>query len=308
MAHLRLAFMGTAAFALPSLRALESAGHEIAAVYTQPARPAGRGQNKPRRSPVHDAADTLGLAVLTPPTLRDAAVRRAFAALGCDACVVVAYGLILPAPILAAPRLGCVNLHPSLLPRWRGPAPIPRTIEAGDHETGVAVIAMDEGVDTGPILAMARVAVADRATAGTLHDELAALGAGLVVEALDGLAAGAIGPTPQAARGATHAAKLTRGAGELDWRRPAVELDRLVRAFSPRPGATFTYDGATVRVLAAEPADGGGAPGALLADDLTVACGAGALRLTRVQRAGRQAVDGAAFLRGARMAPGTVLP
>ncbi len=308
MAHLRLAFMGTADFAVPSLRALEGAGHEIVAVYSQPPRPAGRGQNKPRRSPVHDAADTLGLTVLTPATLRDEATQQAFAALGCDACVVVAYGLILPAPILAAPRLGCVNLHPSLLPRWRGPAPIPRTIEAGDSETGVAVIRMDEGVDTGPILAMERVAVAGRATAGTLHDELAARGAGLVVEALDGLGSGAITPTPQAARGATHAAKLKRGAGELDWRRPAVELDRLVRAFSPRPGATFACGGATVRVLCAEPAAGSGAPGAVLADDLTVACGAGALRLTRVQRAGRQTVDGAAFLRGARIAPGTVLP
>lgn len=308
MAHLRLAFMGTAAFAVPSLRAIAAAGHSIAAVYTQPPRPAGRGQNKPRRSPVHDAADELGLAVLTPETLRDAADQQAFAALGCEVCVVVAYGLILPAPILAAPRLGCINLHPSLLPRWRGPAPVQRTIEAGDRETGVAVIAMDEGVDTGPILVIERMAVAGRATAGALHDELAALGAGLVVEALDGLAAGTLTPTPQAAGGATHAAKPKRGEGALDWRRPAVELDRLVRAFSPRPGATFEFAGATVRVLAAELAEGSGEPGALLADDLTVACGTGALRLTRVQRAGRQAVDGAAFLRGARMALGTVLP
>ena len=307
MAHLRLAFMGTADFAVPSLRAIEAAGHHIAAVYSQPPRPAGRGQNKLRRSPVHDAADRLGLPVLTPETLRDEATRQGFAALGCDACVVVAYGLILPPPILAAPRLGCINLHPSLLPRWRGPAPIQRTIEAGDAETGVAVIRMDQGVDSGPILVMERVAVAEHATTGALHDELAARGARLVIEALDGLAAGTLRPAPQATRGVTHAAKLKRGEGALDWHRPALELDRLVRAFSPRPGAYFDVDGVTVRVLAAALADGRGDPGAVLAGDLTVACGTGALRLTRVQRAGGKAVDGAAFLRGARIAVGTVL-
>ena len=306
MARLRLAFMGTAAFAVPALRALHAAGHEIAAVYTRPPRPAGRGQ-KPRRSPVHDAAAQLGLAVATPETLKDAAVGRAIAALGCDACVVAAYGLILPVAVLDAPLLGCINIHPSLLPRWRGPAPVQRTIEAGDAETGVAIIRMDRGVDTGPILLCERAPVGDRATAGELHDDLARRGARLVVEALDGLAAGTIAPTPQAGRGATHAAKLARGEGVLDWCRPALALDRQVRAFSPRPGAFFTWDGDIVKVLAAAPADGAGAPGTLLADDLTVACGEGALRLLRVQRGGRAAADGAAFLRGARIGVGTVI-
>jgi methionyl-tRNA formyltransferase len=310
MASLRLAFMGTAAFAVPTLRALVEAGHEVVAVYTQPPRPAGRRQ-RPRQSPVHSEAERHELTVRTPETLKDEAVQGDFAALGCDACVVVAYGLILPAAVLAAPRLGCLNLHPSLLPRWRGPAPIHRTIEAGDSETGLAVILMDEGVDTGDIVMVERVPVAVDITAGDLHDNLAIEGARLMVEALDGLATGAITPTAQAADGATHAAKLARGDGVIDWRRPAVDLERLVRAMSPRPGAYFAHGGDSIRVLAAELApagvDGGGSPGALIGPDFTVACGEGALRLIRVQKAGKGAVDGADFLRGARIEIGTVL-
>ena len=305
MAGLRLAFMGTAAFAVPALDALAGAGHRIAAVYTQPPRPAGRGQ-KPRPTPVHEAAGRLGLDVRTPKTLRDAAGQEAFAALACDAAVVVAYGLILPAPVLAAPRLGCVNIHPSLLPRWRGAAPIPRTIEAGDRETGVTIMLMDEGVDTGPVLLVARMAVPGRATAGELHDTLAGLGARLVVEALDGLAAGGITPQPQPDEGATYAAKLDRAETGLDWSRPVIELDRQVRACSPRPGARFRIGGQAVRVLAAEPAEGEGAPGTLLAADFTVACGAGALRLLTVQAPGRGATGGADYLRGARLEAGVV--
>lgn len=307
MASLRLVFMGTAAFAVPTLRAIAEAGHDIVAVYTQPPRPAGRSQSKPRQSPVHDEIERLGLTVCTPDSLKGPATQADFAGLGCDAAVVVAYGLILPAPVLSAPRLGCLNLHPSLLPRWRGPAPIQRAVEAGDEETGVAVIQMDEGVDTGSILLIKRVAMADDATSGSLHNVLAADGAGLMVEALEGLADGTVAPMPQAEAGATHAAKLTRSEGALDWSRPASELERLVRAMSPRPGAYFDHDGKSIRVGAAVVADGDGAPGMLIGPDFTVACGHGALRLTRVQKAGKRAVDGAGFLRGARLEFGTVL-
>ena len=307
MVSQHLVFMATSAFAVPTLRALAEAGHDIVAVYTQPPRPAGRSQSKPRHSPIHVEADRLGLAVCTPVSLKDPAAQQDFAALGCDAAVVVAYGLILPAPVLSAPRLGCLNLHPSLLPRWRGPAPIQRTIEAGDKATGVAVIQMDEGVDTGPILLTKSVAVAGDATSGSLHDALAADGARLMVEALEGLADGTLTPTPQVEDGATHAAKLARGEGALDWSRPATELECLVRAMSPRPGAHFDHHANTIRVMAAVVADGDGAPGTLIDPDFTVACGRGALRLTRVQKAGKGAVDGADFLRGARIEIGTVL-
>ncbi len=304
--RLSLAFMGTAAFAVPSLEALAAAGHDIVCVYTQPPRPAGRG-HKPRQTPVHEAARRLGLAVRTPASLGAAAEQRAFAELGCDACVVAAYGLILPPAVLAAPRMGCVNVHPSLLPRWRGPAPIPRTIAAGDAETGVTIMLMDEGVDTGPVLTVERVPVAADATAGRLHDTLAEMGGRLVVAALDGLARGALAPTAQAGEGATYAPKLDKAEGRLDWRRPAAELDRLVRAFSPRPGAYCDLGGNAVKVLAVEVAAGEGVPGTLLGADFTVACGEGALRLARVQRPGKAPTDGDAFLRGARIAPGAVL-
>ena len=307
MAALRLAFMGTSFFATPTLRALAEAGHDIAAVYTQPPRLAGRGM-KPRPSPVHDAALELGLEVRTPDSLKDTETQAAFTALGLDLCVVVAYGLILPAAVLDAPRLGCVNLHPSLLPRWRGPAPIQRAIEAGDRETGVAVIRMEEGVDSGPILFCERFPISSDATSGLLHNSLAMAGARAVTATLNGLAEGRITATPQSEAGLCHAAKIAPGEEMLDWRRPAVELERLIRAFSPRPGARFPLAGETVKVLAAELGEGQGRPGELLSgDSLTVACGDGALRLTRVQRPGRAAVEGAAFLRGARVAPGSLL-
>ncbi len=306
MPGLRLVFMGTAAFAVPSLEAIHAAGHDIARVYSQPPRPAGRG-HQPRQTPVHDAADRLGLAVAMPANLRDAAAQRDFAEYDCDACVVVAYGLILPRAVLDAPRLGCLNVHPSLLPRWRGPAPIPRTIEAGDAATGVAIIRMAEGVDTGPVLLAERVPVPAGATGGTLHDDLAALGGRLIVAALDRAAAGTLTATPQADDGITYAAKLTKQQGRLDWRRPAVELERLVRAFAPRPGAWFEAGDARVKVLAADVVGDTGVPGTLIGDEPTVACGAAALRLVTVQRAGKAPADGAAYLRGARLAVGTVL-
>jgi len=289
---LRLAFMGAAAFAVPALDALAGAGHDIVCVYSQPPRPAGRGRRE-RPTPVHARASELGLPVVTPTSLRGAEQQAAFAALGLDVAVVAAYGLLLPRAILDGPRLGCVNLHPSLLPRWRGAAPAAHAILAGDSETGMTIMQMDEGLDTGPILAQARVAMPPRATTASLEAELAG--------------AGRAAPRPQGEEGATYAAKFAKENGLLDWSQSAAELDRRVRALSPWPGAFFALGETTVKVLAAEPMEGRGAPGTLLDRDMTVACGSGALRLVEVQRAGRPATDGAAFLRGLRLDPGAAL-
>ncbi len=307
---LRLAFMGTPDFALPSLRALAAAGHEIAAVYSRAPRPAGRSRAA-RPSPVHAYAAAQGWAVRTPVSLKEPAEREAFAGLEVAAAVVVAYGLLLPAPILAAPRLGCLNVHASLLPRWRGAAPIQRAILAGDRESGVTIMKMDEGLDTGPCLSRRAVPIGARTTAAELHDRLAALGAAMIVETLEGLAAGRLTPRPQADDGVTYAPKLSREEGRLDWRRPAAELDLRVRAFTPWPGAFFEVGGERIKVLAAEAVQGpeaGSAPGTVLVRPLRVVCGAGAMRLVRVQRAGRAAMAEAAFLRGFRLAPGRRLP
>jgi methionyl-tRNA formyltransferase len=308
MTPLRLAFMGSPDFALPSLRALAAAGHEIAAVYAQPPRPAGRG-HKERPGPVHALALARGWPARTPASFKDPAEQAAFAALDLDVAVVVAYGLILPPPVLASPRLGCVNVHASRLPRWRGAAPIQRAILAGDVQTGVTIMAVDEGLDSGPMLLDEAVPIGAQETAGTLHDKLAELGARLIVTALEGLAAGTLSARPQPEDGVTYAAKLQRGEGRLDWRRPAVELERAVRAFSPWPGAEFEANASRIKVLAAEVAADapGAAPGTVLDDRLTVACGDGALRLLRVQRAGKVALDAEAFLRGFELAPGTRL-
>ena len=309
---LRIVFMGTPDFAVPCLSELTGAGHEIGCVYTQPPRAAGRGQ-KQRLSPVHAFANEAGLPVVTTPTLKDPHVQRGFAAHEADVAVVVAYGLILPRAILDAPRLGCLNLHASLLPRWRGAAPIQRAILAGDAETGVTIMAVDEGLDTGPILLREAVPIAATATAADLHDSLAEVGARLMVAALEGLAAGRLEARPQPEDGITYAAKLKRGEGRLDWRRPAAELERAVRAFTPWPGAFFEAPGGQTgeraKVLAAEVVAGapGAEPGTLLDDRLTVACGEGALRLTRVQRAGKAAMDAEALLRGFPVAAGTRL-
>ncbi len=292
--------MGSPAFAVPTLHALAGAGHQVAAVYCQPPRPANRGHAL-TRCPVHVAADTLGLPVRTPSRLRrDAGEHAAFAALDLDACVVAAYGLILPAAMLGAPRLGCLNVHASLLPRWRGAAPVHAAVLAGDAETGVTIMQMDEGLDTGAMLLRQAVPVGPRSTTPALTDALAELGARLVLRALEERPA----PVPQPEDGATYAAKLSREDGRLDFcARDAAALDRQVRALTPWPGTFAAFAGAglageVLKVLAAEPVAASGPPGRVLDAAFTVACAGGALRLLRVQRPGRPAVAGDAFLRG----------
>ncbi len=301
---MRLAFMGSPDFAVPALRALHGAGHEIVAVYTQPPRPAGRGQHI-ARCPVQVAAEAWGLSIRHPVSLkRDKTAQAEFAALHLDAAVVAAYGLILPQAMLDAPRRGCLNIHASLLPRWRGAAPIQAAVLAGDPESGVTIMQMDAGLDTGDMLLSEAVPIGPRGTATLLHDELAALGAKLVLRAL----AERPQPQPQPAEGACYAPKLTRADGALDWARTATELDRRVRALNPWPGTWCRLQGDVLKVLDAEPAPGrtNAAPGTVLRD-LIVACGEGALRLLRVQRAGRAPMAADAFLRGSPIAAGTVL-
>ncbi len=287
--------MGSPAFAVPSLRALLAAGHAVASVYCQPPRPANRGQALTRCA-VHEAATALGLPVRTPARVRhDVAEHAAFAALDLDAAVVAAYGLILPPAMLNAPRRGCLNIHASLLPRWRGAAPIQAAMLAGDAETGITIMQMDAGLDTGAMLLRQAVPIGPRDTTPALHDTLAELGASLILRALaeDPEAV----PQPQA--GATHAAKLTRADGRLDFSREAGLLDRQVRALTPWPGTFATFAGEPLKVLSAEVASGLGTPGQVLDAAFTVAAGTGALRLLRVQRPGRPAMAGEAFLRGA---------
>ncbi|MDG3440660.1 methionyl-tRNA formyltransferase [Nitrospirillum amazonense] len=302
MTRLRLAFMGTPDFSVPVLDALVAAGHQVACVYSQPPRPAGRG-HKEQLTPVHARAQALGIPVRTPRTLRNEEAQAEFRELNLDVAVVVAYGLILPQAVLDAPRLGCLNIHASLLPRWRGAAPIQRAILAGDAESGVTIMQMEAGLDTGPMLLEERIALTPRMTASQLHDGLSVLGARLIVTALDRLAAGDLPATVQPEEGVTYAAKLTKEEGLLDFTKPAADLDRQVRALTPWPGTWFeaALEGGAIekiKVLAAEPVAGTGAPGTLLDANLTVACGEGALRLTTVQRPGKGPVEGAAFLRG----------
>jgi methionyl-tRNA formyltransferase len=303
---MRLVFMGTPPFAAAALQALAEAGHEIACVYSQPPRPAGRGK-KETPSAVHALAASRGWPVRTPARLKDPADQQAFAALGADIAVVAAYGLILPRPVLDAPRLGCFNIHASLLPRWRGAAPIQRAILAGDGETGITIMRMGEGLDTGPMLMRESVAIGPRMTAGALHDALAAMGARMIVEALQLLARGAGIETPQPEAGVTYAAKIAKDEARLDWRQPAVAIERAVRAFNPVPGAFFELAGERIKVLAATVESGSGEPGTAIDDRLAVACGDGVLRLEMLQRAGRGALDAGAFLRGHAVPAGTRL-
>ena len=300
---MRLAFMGSPDFSVPALHALRDAGHEIAAVYCQPPRPAGRGQAV-RRCPVHVAADALGLEVRVPERLRGRDdVLAAFADLGLDAAVVVAYGLILPQAMLDAPRLGCLNIHASLLPRWRGAAPIQAAILAGDADSGVTIMRMDAGLDTGPMLLREAAPITPTTTGASLHDDLSAMGARMIVQALAALPA----PIPQPPTGATYAPKLGRDDARIDWTQDAPAIERRIRAFDPWPGTFTTLNGAVLKVLAAESAEGSGAPGVVLDAGLTIACGQGALRLTRIQASGRSAMDTDAFLRGHAVPAGTVL-
>jgi methionyl-tRNA formyltransferase len=299
---MRIAFMGSPDFALPALRGLHQAGHTIAAVYCQPARPSGRGQAI-RRCAVHMAADALGLPVRTPNRLRgDPAGQAAFAALDLDAAVVAAYGLILPQAMLDAPKLGCLNIHASLLPRWRGAGPIQAAILAGDAETGITIMHMEAGLDTGPILLRQSVPITPATTAAQLHDRLAELGARLVLEALKSPQS----PVPQVDAEATYAPKLTREDGRIDWSRAAAAIDRQVRAFDPWPGTFTTLDGQPLKILAAAIVDATGTPGTAIDAALTIACGDQAIRLTRVQLPGRAALEAGAFLRGHPVPPGTV--
>lgn len=302
---LRLAFMGTPDFAVPTLTELIGQGHDIATVYTQPARPKGRGLSA-EASPVEKLARMHGLAVRTPVTLKDQAAQAEFAALNIDAAVVVAYGLLLPKAILDAPKLGCFNLHGSLLPRWRGAAPIQRAIMAGDAETGVMVMRMEEGLDAGPVLMAERVAIG-RKTYGELHDELARLGADLMARALAALERGSISEQEQSDDGATYAKKIAKDETRIDWTTSAREIDCLVRGLSPSPGAWCEAKGERLKVLYAEPASGVGRPGEIVDDQLTVTCGGGALRLKRLQRSGRGAMDARELLRGFPVPPGTML-
>lgn len=299
---MRLAFMGSPDFSVPALHALLAAGHDVVAVYCQPPRPAGRGQAV-RRCPVHVAADEAGLPVRTPDRLRARDDEHAaFAALRLDAAVVVAYGLILPQVMLDAPRLGCLNIHASLLPRWRGAAPIQAAILAGDAETGITIMRMDAGLDTGPMLLREPTPITDATTGETLHDTLSAMGARMIVTVLHHMPDAV--PQPE---GATYAAKLGRDDARIDWTGDAAAIERRVRAFDPWPGTFTTISGTVLKVLGAAVAHRTGPPGTVLDNALTVGCGSGALRLTRVQLAGRAAMDAGAFLRGYPIPAGTVL-
>jgi methionyl-tRNA formyltransferase len=304
---LRLVFMGTPDFAVPTLLEIVAAGHEIAAVYTRAPQPAGRGM-APRESPVAREAERFGLSIFTPKTLRGDEAAAAMRAHGADAAVVVAYGLILPKPILDAFPLGCFNLHASLLPRWRGAAPIQRAIMAGDRETGVIVMKMEEGLDTGPIAMERRVPIGPDTTAGELHDQLARLGAELMPVALAALERGSLQLTPQAAAGATYANKIDKGETRIDWTKPWQQVHDHCRGLSPFPGAWFEFPGAgRVKVLHTTKGDGSGKPGQVLDDRLTIACGDGSVRIVVLQRAGGKPMSAEEFLRGTPVVPASVL-
>src|SRR5689334_1352553 len=294
--------MGSPDFAVPSLNALVEAGHEVVAAYAQPPRPAGRGKSD-RKTAVNERAEELGIEVRTPKSLREAEEQACFAALEADLAVVAAYGLILPKPVLEAPRLGCINVHASLLPRWRGAAPIQRAILAGDETSGVTIMQMDEGLDTGPMLSRQTLDIRDR-NAGQVTEEMAKLGARLLVEWLNDPVPG----EPQPIAGATYAKKIDKAETRIDWTRSSREVERQVRAFAPSPAAWFDANGERIKLLEAEATDGSGASGEVLDDHLTIACGSGAVRPIKVQRAGRAPMSAEEFLRGFAIAKGTILP
>lgn len=310
---MRLVFAGTPEFAARALDALAAAGHDIALVLTRPDQPAGRGKRL-RASPVKERAIALGIPVAQPATLRDPAQWPALRAVDADAMVVAAYGLILPAEVLAIPRHGCINIHASLLPRWRGAAPIQRAIEAGDTETGITIMQMDEGLDTGPMLLARAIPIGPEETAGSLHDRLAELGAELVVEALAGLAAGTLVATPQPSEGATYARRIEKSESRIDWREPAEVLARRMRAFDPVPGMHSTLPGIegpikfwAARARPAAPGEAGARPGEILpGEGLAIACGEGVLEVLELQRAGGRRLGPGEFLKGTPLPPGRV--
>lgn len=304
---MRLVFMGTPAFALPTLEALHEAGHEIAAVYTQPPRPAGRGQ-KERPSPVHEYAKSHGMDVHVPISLKSAEAQELFASHKADAAVVVAYGLLLPKPILDAYPLGCINVHPSLLPRWRGAAPIQRTIMEGDKETAIVIMQMDEGLDTGDMLLVERYPIAPGTTAGMLHDHLAKKAGPLVIRALEGLKDKNLQSVRQPTDMVTYAKKISKSESLIDWSRPAEVLLHHILGLNPSPGATLTFNGELIKVFSASVEQGGErAPGTVLDDRLLIQCGSGALRLTQLQRPGKKCMSADELLRGFSIPCGTQL-
>jgi methionyl-tRNA formyltransferase len=300
---MRLIFMGTPEFAVPTLVELAARGHEIAAVYTRVPKPAGRGMDV-QHTPVEQEARRLALAVHTPRSLKDDEAQVAFRAHNADAAVVVAYGLILPKSVLAAPRLGCFNVHASLLPRWRGAAPINRAIMAGDAESGVTIMKMDEGLDTGAMAMAERMPIGFDMTAGDLHDALSRLGADLMLRALVAAERGSLALTPQPAAGVTYAEKISKNETRINWSKPWKQVHDHIRGLSPFPGAWFEIDGVRVKALRSTKGDGSGAAGTVLDNKLTIACGAGAVRLTQVQRAGKQPMSADEFLRGTPVKPG----
>ena len=308
---LSIIFMGTPEFSVPTLRSLIDAGHKIRAVYTQPPRPGGRRGLDLQKSPVHQAAELLGLPVFTPVNFRDPGERQRFRDLDADVAVVVAYGLLLPEAILTGTRLGCYNGHASLLPRWRGAAPIQRAIMAGDGKTGMMVMKMDKGLDTGPVALTREVEIGETMTSGELHDKLMLVGAKAMAEAMNKLEHNELPLTAQPAEGVLYAAKIDKGETRIDFGKPATDVHNHIRGLSPFPGAWFEAEIAgrpeRIKVLGSELAEGSGAPGSVLTDDLVIACASGAVRLTKLQKAGGKLLASADFLRGTPIAPGTVL-
>lgn len=308
MTGLKLIFFGTPDFAVPTLAALLDAGHDVVAVFSQPPRPAGRGKAV-RKSSVHVFAETHGLPVFTPKSLKKPDEIARFAAFDADAGIVVAFGQILPKAILDAPRLGCFNVHASLLPRWRGAAPIHRAVMAGDKETGITIMQMDEGLDTGPILLEARLPIGEEDTTLSLHDRLAKMGADLMVKALDGVVNKRLQPRPQPEDGVTYAARIDKAESRIDWRRDAHEIAAKIRGLYPFPGATTTMNGTRLKILVARPVawTGDAVAGEVLDDKMTIACGRNALKILRLQREGRAAMDTEDFLRGYQLEKGQYL-
>lgn len=308
MEKLKIIFMGSPEFSVQALEALVEAGHDIVCVYSQPPRPSGRGQHF-HSCPVQARAEDLNLPTRHPVSLKNPAEQKAFAELNADIAVVVAYGLILPKAILEAPRLGCLNIHASLLPRWRGAAPIQRAILAGDEMSGISIIQMDEGLDTGAVISCGEIPLMPRTTATMLHDALAERGAQMIVEAVGKAAAGILSATPQPERGVTYAAKLVHQEGQLDWKKTAMELERAVRALNPWPGVWLMHDDTRIKILSAEwvEREGGEKPGTVLDDNLLIACKAGALRPLLLQRPGKSKLENEDFVRGYNIPAGTVL-